>query len=157
MLENLLGDKNSDFYIGDNIAFGRYMPFYPEIFQISYLSHGKAIVHVMPAKRYTPHDARNTVLPEGDNDTFTCINVSGIDQYSGFDMEQAVEKVSAAIIYLTREQIVDYNDAVDFYRTLKQLGGDYGRADLFAYRSEKEFIGNQGGYDFYSFEFDVKE
>ena len=157
MLEDLLSDKSSDFYVGDNVSFGRYMPFYPETLEIAYLSYGDANVHVMPALKYTPNHAMETVLPEADSDPFTSINVSGIDQYSGFDMEQAVEKVSAAVIYLTREQIVDYDDAVAFYRSLKQIGGDYGRDGLFAYRSEKEFLGNHGGHDFYSFVFNVKE
>lgn len=156
-VENLLSSKESDFYIGKDVSFDRYMPFYPEILEISYHSFGDANVHVTPLIKYSPNDVRNNILPEEDSDPFSLVQVSGIDQYSGFDMGEAVEKVSAAIIYLTNKKITNYKDAVDFFRAIKVMNGAYAQDGPFRYSYAKQFLGNHGGHDFYSFEFLVEE
>lgn len=153
-LESLISDALSDFYVGKGVSIDRYLPYYPEILELKY---NPGTTYISPFKNYSFDNTQRPEGPEDDDDSFTCILINGYDQFADFDMDAAIEKLSAAAIYLSSGKITSYSDALAFYRQVKELNGKFVQDGALEYAYVKTQIDSKDGKPIYEIDFFIRE
>ena len=107
-IESLLTDANQSYYIGDNATIEHGAANTPMLV----IKYNPGEVYVVPFKYF--YTDKSPEAPDSEDGYFTFIWISGVDQYNGFDMSAAIKNVCNAVIYLTKEDVLNYNDATRF-------------------------------------------
>ena len=107
-IETLLTDANQSYYIGDNATIEHGAANTPMLV----IKYNPGEVYVVPFKYF--HADKSPESPDSEDGYFTYIWISGVDQYNGFDMSAAIKNVCTAVIYLTKEDVLNYSDATRF-------------------------------------------